>query len=55
MSELNAAHPVTYFNLHAEGCGYLNRVRTVTPEQPRNLAATHRRSRALLSNEPCKL
>ena len=33
MSELNAANPVTYFNLHAEGCGYLNRVRVVRPEK----------------------
>jgi len=32
MSELNAARTTSYFNLHAEGCGYLNRVRTVTPE-----------------------
>ncbi len=33
MSELNAGRPVSYFNLHAEGCGYLNRVRAVTPEK----------------------
>lgn len=33
MAELNSARPVSYFNLHAEGCGYLNRVRTVTPEK----------------------
>jgi len=29
MSELNVAQPAAYFNLHAEGCGYLNRVRSV--------------------------
>ena len=33
MSELNVAQPAAYFNLHAEGCGYLNRVRTVKPEK----------------------
>lgn len=33
MSEFNAAQPTSYFNLHAEGCGYLNRVRTVKPEK----------------------
>lgn len=33
MSELNAVRPTSYFNLHAEGCGYLNRVRAVTPEK----------------------
>jgi hypothetical protein len=33
MSELNTVHPVSYFNLHAEGCGYLNRVRIVQPEK----------------------
>ena len=33
MSELNAANPASYFNLHAEGCGYLNRVRSVKPEK----------------------
>ena len=33
MSELNGAQPASYFNLHAEGCGYLNRVRTVKPEK----------------------
>lgn len=33
MSESNAANVVSYFNLHAEGCGYLNRVRTVKPEK----------------------
>lgn len=33
MSEPNAASPVSYFNLHAEGCGYLNRVRIVRPEK----------------------
>ena len=33
MSELNVAQPAAYSNLHAEGCGYLNRVRTVKPEK----------------------
>ena len=33
MSELNVVQPTSYFNLHAEGCGYLNRVRTVKPEK----------------------
>jgi Protein of unknown function (DUF3577)/Fe2+ transport protein len=33
MSELKMSNPTTYFNLRAEGCGYLNRVRTVKPEK----------------------
>jgi len=33
MSERNAEHQVSYFNLYAVGCGYLNRVRVVRPEK----------------------
>ena len=41
MSELNVAQSASYFNLHAEGCGFLNRVRTVKPEKgPPYLACT---------------
>jgi hypothetical protein len=33
MSELSPAQSASYFNLHADGCGFLNRVRTVKPEK----------------------
>ena len=33
MSERNAEHQVSYFNLYAVGCGYLNRVRVVRPDK----------------------
>ena len=46
MSELNASQPTSYFTLHADGCGYLNRVRTV----PSGIPITSAISRELNSS-----